>query len=290
MNSLSWRLANLISLMLEKDEREAVCGDLLESGENGLHALGGMLGLVMRRQAVLLTDWRSLIVLILFVIPSGLLLGLIAQIFASSGAVYLWLYFNNWPWEVLESPGTRALLLDSLGTVLIQYLTLACWAYTAGYVLRLIGRRANQMNAFFFCVLLLLEKFVRLPALIGLPLHPAVSLRITAAVFAVPFYRVMLPVIVQMALVAAPAIWGMRHASQASTLGPRLRMLLRLAAGATVCVVGIQISSWVAVFPPMAAAEYPWPFQWLQLVVYWPILYWIARIFIQRKPAATIAN
>lgn len=290
MNSLSWRLAKLISLMLEKDEREAVCGDLLESGESGLRALGGMLGLVMRRQAVLLTDRRSLIVLILFVIPSGLLLGLIARIFASSGAVYLWLYFNNWNWRYLESPGARALLVVSLGMVLIQYLTLACWAYTTGYVLRLMGRRANQMHAFFFCVLLLLEKFARLPALIGLKLYPAVSFRATAAVFAVPFYRVMLPVIIQMVMVAAPAIWGMHHATRVSTLGPRLRMLLRLAAGATVCVMGLQICWWVAVFPPMAAAEYPWPFQILRLVVYWPILYWIARIFIQRRPAASIAN
>jgi hypothetical protein len=289
MNSLGWRLAELVSVMLESDERAAVCGDLQESGESGPRALLGVMGLVLRRQAALLAGWRSLLVLTIFVVPFSLLLGLISRILADDSAVYLWLYFNNWTWSFLENPGPRELLVNSLVAILIQYLTLACWAYTAGYLLNLIAHKASRLNAAFFCALLLLGKFVSLPGFLRV-IHSARFFQVNAAVYVVPFYGVMFPLIIQMVLVAVPAIWGMRHAGNASCLSPRVRVLLAMAAGATVIFMALQIWECVSVASYLHASSPSWILQVLRLIIYWPVLYVIARRFTRVKPAVTVSK
>jgi hypothetical protein len=292
MNSLGWRLAELASLMLESDERTAVCGDLLESGESGPRALYGVMGLVLRRQAALLANWRSLLALTVFVVPFSLLLGLISRMVADHSAIYLWLYFNNWTWTFLENPGARELLTRSLAEMFLQYLTLACCAYSVGYLLNLTARRASYVNAVFFCALLPLEKFVSLPSHTGLMpvMHPGRFFLVNAAVFAVPFYGVMFPLIIQIALVAAPAIWGMRHAGGAPCLSPRVRGLFSMAAGATVVFMALQIWNWVSVASYMHASAPSWILQVLHFIIYWPVLYVIARRLTRIRPAIPIPN
>jgi len=54
-----WRLADLVSRMLEPAERETVRDDLTESGETGIRALCAVLGLAVRRQAALWKGWHS---------------------------------------------------------------------------------------------------------------------------------------------------------------------------------------------------------------------------------------
>ncbi len=244
MNSLSWRLAKLISLMLEKDEREAVLWRSAGVRRERTPCIGRDAG--PGDAATSRVAYRPALVDCSYLVRYSVRPAsrLIARIFASSGAVLslallqqLELEIFGKSWRARTAGGESGYGTDPIPD-----------AGLLGVHDRLCapadGAQSNQMHAFFFCVLLLLEKFARLPALIGLKLYPAVSFRATAAVFAVPFYRVMLPVIIQMVMVAAPAIWGMHHATRVSTLGPRLRMLLRLAAGATVCVMGLQIC-WV---------------------------------------------
>lgn len=45
-------LCDLVSHLLERDERDAVQGDLLESGESPWQSLLAVLGLVIRREAL----------------------------------------------------------------------------------------------------------------------------------------------------------------------------------------------------------------------------------------------
>jgi len=54
----AWWVVDIVSRLLEPDEREAVRGDLTESGARGGQALRDVLGLVVRRQAALWSDWR----------------------------------------------------------------------------------------------------------------------------------------------------------------------------------------------------------------------------------------
>jgi hypothetical protein len=62
MIRLWWWCIDRLSGMLEPAEREAVRGDLAESGAAAPRALGEVLGLVIRRQAALWKDWRPWIV------------------------------------------------------------------------------------------------------------------------------------------------------------------------------------------------------------------------------------
>jgi hypothetical protein len=58
MRRISWSSVDIVSRLLEADEREAVRGDLTEAGASGGRALCDVLGLVVRRQAALGMDWR----------------------------------------------------------------------------------------------------------------------------------------------------------------------------------------------------------------------------------------
>lgn len=51
-------LLTVASQLLPPREREAVLGDLCEARESRWRALSGVLGLVIRREAILLKDWR----------------------------------------------------------------------------------------------------------------------------------------------------------------------------------------------------------------------------------------
>ena len=74
MRRISWWSVDLFSRLLEADERDAVRGDLTESGASGGRALRDVLGLVVRRQAALWVDWRPWLALLGVVVTLGLLL------------------------------------------------------------------------------------------------------------------------------------------------------------------------------------------------------------------------
>lgn len=57
MSRAPWPLVELAARLLERQEREAVLGDLTESGDNTSQAIFGVLGLAARRNAEL---WKAL--------------------------------------------------------------------------------------------------------------------------------------------------------------------------------------------------------------------------------------
>jgi hypothetical protein len=73
----SWWLVDNLSRMLDASEREAVRGDLMESGESAGPAAWNVLGLVMRRQIVLWKGWQPWLALVCFVVPLGMLISLV---------------------------------------------------------------------------------------------------------------------------------------------------------------------------------------------------------------------
>ncbi len=74
MTRIAWWMVESLSRLLDDDEREVVRGDLAECGTSAAHALREVIGLVIRRQAVLWCDWRPWFVMASVVIPIGLLL------------------------------------------------------------------------------------------------------------------------------------------------------------------------------------------------------------------------
>jgi hypothetical protein len=196
---------DLLSRSLEPDERDAVRGDIEESGETGGQALRDVAGLVVRRQAALWADWRPWMALFLIVMPLGIGIARVAHRTAYGSAIYFWLYANNWTPVYVTDGWWRLNLLRCVTSIGADFLALACWSWSIGFVIASLSRRVAWMNGACFFVTLL----------IGIPFGPqARHSPWHAAVFALPFYSAVLPVIVQTVLVVAPSLWGMRERSR----------------------------------------------------------------------------
>lgn len=107
MTRICWWLVNIVSRLLEPDERDAVRGDFAESSETGGRALRDVLGLVVRRQVTLWKDWRPWLALAGLVGPLGMLLSLVSRRSADGSAIHIWMYVNNWTWAYVTNAGAR---------------------------------------------------------------------------------------------------------------------------------------------------------------------------------------
>ena len=150
MNRIAWWLVEVAARSLEPGEREAVSGDVAESGETGGQALRDVLGLVVRRQAELWKDWRPWLVLLGLVVPLGVLLSLVSRMTADSSGIYAWMYLNNWTWTYLSNAGARADLIRYGAGISLNYLALVCWSWTGGFVLGVWSRRTIAVNVSLF--------------------------------------------------------------------------------------------------------------------------------------------
>jgi hypothetical protein len=128
-----WWLADELSRTLDPGEREAVWGDIEESGDTAGQALRNILGLVARRQATLWKNWQPWMTLALLVAPLGVMLSLASRLVAYGNALPLWMYFDNWTWTYLTNPGARLDLLVSAEHLFGECLTLICWSWPAAF-------------------------------------------------------------------------------------------------------------------------------------------------------------
>ena len=71
MTRICWRLVDILSRMLDADERQAVRGDLAESRECIGMALRDVLGLIVRRQIGLWTEWQPWLALLGVVVAAA---------------------------------------------------------------------------------------------------------------------------------------------------------------------------------------------------------------------------
>jgi hypothetical protein len=205
MTPFCWRLVDVLSRWLEPREREAVRGDIAESGENCRQALRDVAGLVVRRQAALWKSWRPWVALSLVAVPLGITLGRASARTAHTSAIYIWLYANNWDWALVKYAGFRHDIAQYTAAFALSYFSLVCAAWVSGFALGWLSRRAVPFNAAFFCLIVLLTKYQPAPFGGG---------HANAPVFALAFYRVAFPWIVQVTLVLLPSLWGMRFGSK----------------------------------------------------------------------------
>jgi hypothetical protein len=192
MSRFCWWLTDLVSRTLEPDEREAVRGDLAESGETSWQAFLDVLGLALRRQSALWMNWPPWLVLVGLVLPLGVLLCLTSRRDADHSAIYLWLYVNNWDPSFLSNPGFRHELAQHIGAILTGYFTLFCWSWSSGFLLGSVSRRGSlPFQSILFVVFVLFGAFLGAP-----PRHfghalfnRARDFSNNAAVFDLVFYR-----------------------------------------------------------------------------------------------------
>ena len=297
MIRICWRLVDIVSRMLEPDERDAVRGDFAESGATAGQALLDLFGLVVRRQAALWTHWRPWLALAGLIVPLAMLLSIVSRVTADENATYIWLYASNWDWALLKSAAFWYEFAGSFTLVFVRFLTLVCWSWTAGFVLGSIARRIVQVYGVLFCLMLVFGGLFGAPryfTYLFQSIHRPLRSGPDGPVFALALYREVLPLIVQGVLVAVPSLWGMRQGADAVRFPPLLRIVLWTAALGALTLLVIQEPGFV-----FFLRAYWLPRIWqsrqirlLQLVVYWPVGYLLASAIWRRwhTRAATDAS
>jgi hypothetical protein len=276
-----------LSAFLEPPEREAVLGDLAECGERGGRAIANVLGLVVRRHTAVLLDLQLWVALGLLILPVSFLLSVIAQTTAGEGAVYSWMYLNNWDWALTRNVGFWLVFRDTATQFGIACVLLACWSWSGGF---LFGRLPNAIlrasrNAFVVLLAALQlgdapghvqQLWMYLHGLHSLPSLPDVNAPITANVF----YHVFFPWIVLATLVILPAISGIRQGNQASLLGRKMQIVLVIAAATSLLILLVQVPGFGLL---LNVNVWLWhngnAMQVLSFLGCWPISYMIAISF-----------
>ena len=202
-------LLNCLLGALEKDEREAVFGDLLEAHESPSASVFQVLGLILRRQIIHWADWRPWIVLTTVAIPLGVVLSQTAREFARWSAVYSWMLVNNTDATLLRNAGFWHGALEYSWTIGKFGIVLFCCSWACG---RLIAQSSRQARLSVGMLFLITSFFVNI---IGIPSHARASLAHTndkyfpnGPVFAHTFYRVWFPLIIYAITVLVPLFLG----------------------------------------------------------------------------------
>ncbi|HEY2002756.1 MAG TPA: hypothetical protein VGG80_10570 [Acidobacteriaceae bacterium] len=253
--TLGWWLVNEILHLLDREEREAVRGDLAESCDSAAQALRSVLRLVVYRQSMLWAQPRPWLVLCLFVVPLGALLSFTSRSHAGLSAIYLWLVVNNANLALLRSAGFWYTVLQILPALLLPCLILGCFAWMAGVLLAGIARRTLWIHCAQICLALLCANAFALPQ----P-HHFLAFDSNAAVHANAFYRSIFPLLFQCLCILLPGFVGTRQGTRARNLQPWLRTLLW--ASILICafslVAGISTLWWLRMWalPPLAVAAF----------------------------------
>jgi hypothetical protein len=236
LDSLLRRMVDAASLMLDSAERDAVCGDLAESGESGSQALREVLSLVVRRQAACLRGWRPWLTIAGLTVPLGILVSLQSRRTSDGTAIYLWLFVNNSDWTIIHNSGFWQELAQCAPGVLLSYIALACWSWTTGLVVGCIARRTLWFSGAVLFVTVVAVGIFGIPHFFDhiLVLQRDRDLRCDAAVFLVAFYRQVFPVCLQLLLVALPAWRGLVQGSQMNRFPRTAQVLLLIAAAAAI--------------------------------------------------------
>src|SRR5579859_5794245 len=163
LESVMTRWMDIACRALEPAEREVVCGDLSEAGENGWLALSEVLGLVIRRRMLNCNFARFCVPMGVLTISAILLLTLLAMRIADGSAIYLWMWLNNSDWAISQTAGFWNTVLEFAPGLLFSYITLGCCSWTCGLLLGWSSRRTRWLSA-----LLLLATVVSI-TVCGLP-------------------------------------------------------------------------------------------------------------------------
>lgn len=299
ISRICWALALTLSSTLEQLEREAVLGDLAESGERGGRALLNVFGLAIRRQAAVWKNSHLWVVLVILVLPFSFMLCTVAGDAASVSAIYTWMYANNLNWSLLNSFGFWYVLGDAALQLSLSCLMVACWSWSAGFLLGCVRKPLQSKTLAALLLLVPLFQIVNAPerwfrfwmVLSGLPPVPAIDLN--APVTASTFYHVIFPFLFLGIFVAPPAIWGLRQ--PALSVSRKLRPFLILSASVSVMTMLIRVLPGFGLLLFASARQWIWQHQdTMRLILlfayfaYWPLLYMLAlglRGFWRRRSA-----
>ncbi len=282
---LFWSLVDIVSRMLERDERDAVRGDLAEAGECAGKALLSVLGLAVRRQAALWKDWRPWLVFVGLVAPLGMLVSLVSSRVAGLSAIYSWMYFSNWDWALLGHRAFWIVLGQTIALVFPDTLALICLSWSLGSLLGILSRRTIPVIGALFCLVLLFGELVAVPQYTQLQLlflqhmlgQGMLHRNDNYAVFSLMFYKVVFPALVQIVLVLLPSFWGMSKGLGMATLPLLLRMIVWAPTIAIMALLATRQAVFLAAIAThnLTWLQHGWQMPPLLLAVVGPVVYWV---------------
>src|SRR5215472_12126234 len=237
-----------LSGFLDQAEREAVLGDLTEYGESGGRAITNVLGLVVRRHMEVLSYRKLWVAIALVVLPVSYSLSAIAQTTAGQGAVYSWMYLNNWDWALTNNPGFWHVLREMATNFAIACIVLACGSWSGGFLIGRLPKAILRASRNIFIVLLAGSQLSDAPDRVlqlwmyfhGLPSRPRLP-DVHAPITANVFYHVFFPWIVLAILVISPASSGIRQGNQSLLLDRKMQVVLVTASTASILILLIQV-------------------------------------------------
>lgn len=285
---VAWRGVDVLSRLLDRHERDAVYGDLLESHASGTRALLEVAGLVFRRQSALWLDWRPWAALITIVAPLGLLLSVSSRWFADNAAARLRLYTLTGEWAYFAVPGWRHDVIAALIISVASLAALAAWSWTTGFVLGRVSRRASWITALFFALVVLFGT-VGSTTTVRMGSHGSrfVPMAITG--------------LVRLMLVLMPAWRGMQAERRPESFSARRPMVIAVVALAittflTRALEGSLIFGWGVMLPQpgpdgvVGTADDLRPMWWVSLAMVWPAACVLARAIATRSRVRWISS
>jgi hypothetical protein len=138
MNATGWPLVELTSKLLERDEREAVLGDLAESSESAWHGLLDVFGLVLRREAGVWKTPRPWLAGFGVALPiSFLLMGVSLSVSCTYQRLIHHKVYDCW-WPTGH---------EGFSLLVCHILLLITWSWAGGYVVGVVSRRTLWVSA-----------------------------------------------------------------------------------------------------------------------------------------------
>jgi hypothetical protein len=217
MTSFGWSLVDAVSQLLERDEREAVRGDLAEAGESAWQGLRDVLGLVIRREAALWKNWRPWLAAFGLALPCTLLLMGVSVSVSRAYQRFL-------DPTILKATGLT--IGPGFWLLACNLLLLIGWSWTGGFVMGSVSRRTVWMSA---------------------------ALSFWPCVFCFARFRVESLSRFCLFLFLLPAIWGVHRGLRITRI--RLRSAIVLAVAVTVLTIptwsskGSWIPNWALSWP-----------------------------------------
>ncbi len=209
MTSPFWFLVEFAARPLNRDEREAVLGDSLESQESASRALTGILGLVLRRQALLWKSWRPWLSVFVFGVPCTVLL--ISVSISVTCTFHRLMGFKMSHWAPTGHEGFTLLLC--------HIFLLIAWSWATGFTVGSLSPKTLWVN-------------VSLGTLLALSCA-AHMLHMTAVSKLSPFVFLL------------PAIWGVRQGMRTVRLRLDHAFLLTATMAVLMCSAWFNNALWI---------------------------------------------
>lgn len=280
MTRIAWWMVEVLSRVLEDDEREVVRGDLAECSTSAGHALREVVGLIVRRQIALWFGWRPWLALTTVTIPIGVLLSHVSRSWGEGAAEGILLYGRLWDLSYLANPGWRADLISfSIGTA-AALLALIGWSWTSGFVLSRLSRPTAWLTVTMLCLVVVTGTWGT-NTIAHLHRDHGFSLQhhVTFVVF---------PRLLRTFLVMVPVVWGARWGlrNRALRLVPTVIGVLLLSSVTLAASRGLEgsMSFGRGVLPAdkgpdgfVVSEDDPRPLWFLSLVMLWPATYVLAE-------------